>query len=118
MKTNVTKKEVKLTVNDANYHLRKYKILEILEDNSVKVVRELKRDIPTLLNCTRQTFFGWCNLPIGSTRDIPAFKLFKLAKILGVDANKLINQAIKVEVPKSIKDKEEEKLEQITRLVN
>ncbi|WP_172918274.1 hypothetical protein [Capnocytophaga canis] len=91
MKTNVTKKNEKLTVVDGLYHLRKYNLLKIIDQMPHQQARKIKNEFPQFLNVTRQTFSVWCNLALDDSNDIPAMQFMRICQMLGVQPIEMIN---------------------------
>jgi len=97
MQTLTTKKPNKLTLASEAYELRKYKILEIIEQKPANYARLLKRNIPILLQINRQTWSNWLNAQITDKLEIPSIKLGLIANYLDVSIEQLINVKLKTE---------------------
>lgn len=90
----VTSSQVKLTLYNENYPLRKYRILEFLNNLPARQSSIIKRSIPNELNITRQTFSKWQNASIYDGLEIPAIALLKIALTLNISPLELVNYPV------------------------
>lgn len=83
-----------LNLSNKNYEQRKYSILEYINSLSADYSKELKKQLPEILQINRCTLSNWLNAPINSSIEIPSIKLAIISKILQVPMEKLINVKI------------------------
>jgi hypothetical protein len=86
-----TVSQVKLTLSNESYSLRKYRILELLNNLPSKSSSALKRSIRSDLKISRQTYANWLNASIYDKQEIPATALLKIAITLNVSPLELYN---------------------------
>ena len=91
MTKKVTSSQVKLTLYNENYSIRKYRILEFLNNLPAKQAAQLKKSIPNELNISRQTFSKWLNASIYDGLEISAVALLKIALTLNISPLELVN---------------------------
>lgn len=91
MTKKVTSSQVKLTLYNENYSLRKYRILEFLNNLPAKQSSQIKKSIPKELNVSRQTFSKWLNASINDRLEISAVALLKIALTLNISPLELVN---------------------------
>lgn len=94
METKVIKKNQTLTLLSQNYHLRKYRILEMLDSQPLKIARQMRKELPKILGITRQTFASWCNAPKDSNLEISSIHLLTLAGLFEVEPIEMLNTQI------------------------
>lgn len=91
MTTNVTQKQAKLTLSNQNYSLRKYKLLELIDSQPLYVAKSLHKNLPKLLDVSRQSFSNYLNASLDSSLQIPSDMLLIIAKLFSVDPYDLLN---------------------------
>jgi hypothetical protein len=111
------KNQIKLTLSNNFYHLRKYKLLEFLDNQPSYLAKIYKRELPKNLGITRQTFATWMNAHLTDKIEIPASKLLQIAELFHVNPNDLLNFKLqKIEIKTQI-EKQEEHILKITGLI-
>lgn len=81
MLTKVTNKKGVLTLNSGDYALRKFRIVELLDQMPAKEARAFKKELPVFLGVSRQTFSNYCNAHINSAVDIPFSVAYRLSLV-------------------------------------
>ncbi len=69
----------------------KYKIHDFLIKLSKEQYDECIKILPGQLGVTQRTFYRWKSLKINDTSEVPADKLFQLAKFFGVQMEEMFN---------------------------
>lgn len=80
-----------LRMDNFNYELRKYKIIEILNSMPADISFLTKRNLPSILEVSKQTFANWCNASLTDSTEIPSEKLRIISIALNVSIEKLFN---------------------------
>ncbi len=117
MSNNTNKIVNKLTLLNGHYQHRKYKILEIIDQMPTNKNKQYKKEIPRILNITRQTWSVWLNTSIADTLEIPSIKLAQIAKLLNTTTEQLINIEIKMPQIQTEEQKFQNQLLKDTKLV-
>lgn len=95
MQNQLTSSQVKLTLFEDNYQLRKYKIFEILNSLPKNHESQIKKSIISDLGITRQTLSNWLNASIYDNIEIPTQSFLRIAITLNVSPFELMNIPIK-----------------------
>ncbi len=82
----MTEKKETLKLTNNFYSRRKYKIKELLDMTTVVEYERLRNELPKMLKVDSSTFTKWINMDKASDRDIPYFKLRKIADELKIGA--------------------------------
>lgn len=90
MKANLTNIDENVLNINTNYQNKKFKILEFLDQLPYAEAKNLKKQLPTILGVTRQTFAKYCNAEINDKSDMTTAQLFTLCKIFNVEPSQLV----------------------------
>lgn len=74
----------------------KYKIAELLSDNTADERTRKKKELIALCNVTERTFRTWTYRRINDGTEIPARAQIIIAQYFGVSANELYNEPVKM----------------------
>lgn len=94
METNVTKKREKKVAASKISKIQKYKIDELLYDLPYSQAVAAKKQIPDLLNITRQTFALYRKATITDKLEIPTNNFLRLCVFFNIEPIKMVNYKI------------------------
>lgn len=94
MVTNVTKKRVQKVAQSKISKIQKYKIDELLYNLPYSQAVAAKKQIPDLLNITRQTFALYRKATIADKLEIPTTNFLKLCVFFKIEPTKMVNYTI------------------------